>query len=85
MLLVNFTICSPLAGLPLKGIGLGNSPPFFNNITCNNTDSMLLQCIDEYNIGVYNCGENNTARVSCKMTNPDITTASMLTKTSVSA
>ena len=46
---------------------------------------MLFQCVDMDSIGVYDCGENNVARVSCEMPIPDVTTISMLTTASVSA
>ena len=69
--------------IPFKGIESGNSPTLFNNITCNENHSMLLQCIDVHSIGVYDCNESNIARVVCKMPNPGVTT-STLAKTSVS-
>ena len=75
-----------ITGVSLKDYEWENSTTLFNNIMCNETHSMLLQCIDLDGIGVYNCSENNIARVGCEMPNPDVdvTTFSMLTETSVS-
>ena len=39
---------------------------------------MLFLCVDLDSIGVYDCGTNNVARVSCEIPNPDVKTASML-------
>ena len=68
-------------GVPLRW---ENSPTLFNNIGCNETHSMLFQCIDVHNIGVYDCSVNNTAGVICEMPSPD-NTISLPMITSVSA
>ena len=53
----------------VKGIAPGNSPTLFNNTTCSENHSMLFQCINLHNIGIYDC-ENDTAGVICEMPSP---------------
>ena len=58
----------------------------FNTTSCNETHSVLLECVNLDKIGVYNCSNNNIARVNCENLSPDVTTTSTQpTKTSVSA
>ena len=45
----------------------------FNDIACNGLSSMLFQCVDLNNIGVYNCSDkNNIAAVICEKTTSDL-------------
>lgn len=57
----------------------------FNKTACNETHTVLFQCADLDEIGIYDCGENNIARVICENLSPAVTTASMMTKISVRA
>ena len=76
VLLASHSSLPATIGVPLKDYEWENSLSLFNNTACNETHSTLFQCISEDNIGVYDCGENNTARVVCEMPNPDVTTSS---------
>ena len=48
---------------------LQNTPILFHNVTCNETESVLLQCVDLHTIGVYICDGNTAAGVSCPNVN----------------
>ena len=52
-------------GLSLTYSQITVTPMLFHNITCNETHSMLFQCINLHSIGIHNCGGNATAGVVC--------------------
>ena len=52
----------------ITGLPLGyrqSTPTVFYNITCNETHSMLFQCVNLHSVGVYNCGGDIAAGVIC--------------------
>ena len=56
-------------GLPLRYSQNTITPTVFHNVICNETHSMLFQCVNLHSIGVYNCEGNSIAGVVCLNTN----------------
>ena len=70
--------------LSAKGISPAKYPPLFDNIVCSENYSMLLQCFDVHNFGIYDNCESGTAEVICEMSNVSSENMSHSMSTSVS-
>ena len=49
----------------------------FNTTSCNETHSVLLECVDVNKIGVYICSNNNVTRAVCENLSPEVMTTSI--------
>ena len=56
---------------------LQTTPILFHNVTCNETHSVLMQCVDLHTIGVYDCDGSTTAGVSCPSASNTVTSSKL--------
>ena len=62
-----------------QSFGAGMGPILFDNVTCNQSHSELLQCMHPLDIGIHNCDRENVAGVVCPNVSATTTTNTPLT------
>ena len=68
-MMINFCYMYNCIGLPLRYSQNTITPTVLHNVICNETHSMLFQCVGFHSIGIYNCEGNSVAGVVCLNTN----------------
>ena len=48
-----------------QSFGVGMGPILWDNVTCDQNHSELLQCVHTLDIGIHNCDQENVAGVIC--------------------
>ena len=52
-------------GIAVNNSGVGDGPILFDNVSCNQYNSKLSQCVHMLSIGQHQCDRRNTAGVIC--------------------